>query len=337
MIQAPIHAPLRVRAAVSLSAAMAAGLLALGVGAPALAADYPERPVTMIVPFPPAGVADTVARPVAEALGRQLGQPVVIENKAGAGGGVGIGQAARAKPDGYTILLSLSSISILPEADRILERKPAYQLSQFVPIARVTADPTVLVVRADSPWNSVQDLVAAAKQQPGKINYGSSGIYGTMHVPMAMLEDAAGVQMTHVPFTGAGPAVQALIGGQVEVLATGPSSVLQMIAAGRVKPLAHWGEAPLESLPKVPSLASQGIDAKFVQWSGVFALADTPAPVVQRLREAMREVAQDPKVRELIAGAGSPVLYQDAPEFDAYWKQDAKAMAQAVQKIGKVE
>lgn len=323
----PIHACIR---AASLAAAVFVQL-------PAVSAQYPERPITMIVPFPPAGVADTVARPVAEALGRELGQPVVIENKAGAGGGVGIGQAARAKPDGYTLLFSLSSLSILPEADRVLERKPAYQLDQFVPIARVTADPTVLVVRADAPWNSVQDLVKDAKQRPGKLNYGSSGIYGTMHVPMAMLEDTAGIKLTHVPFTGAGPAVQALLGGQVEVLSTGPASVMQLIQAGRVKPLAHWGDSALESLPKVPSLASQGFDVRFVQWSGVFALADTPEPVVKRLREAMGRVAKDEKVRGVIAGSGSPVLYMDAPDFDAYWKQDSAAMAQAVQRIGKVE
>ena len=310
---------------------------AVFVTLPAVAADYPERPVTMIVPFPPAGVADTVARPVAEALGRELGQPVVIENKAGAGGAVGIGQAARAKPDGYTLLLSLSSLSILPEADRVLERKPAYQLDEFVPIARVTADPTVLVVRADAPWSSVQDLVKDARQRPGKLNYGSSGIYGTMHVPMAMLENAAGIKLTHVPFTGAGPAVQALLGGQVEVLSTGPASVLQLIQAGRVKPLAHWGDDALERLPEVPSLASQGLDVRFVQWSGVFALADTPEPVIARLRDAMAKVAQDEKVKSVIAGSGSPVLYMDAPEFDAYWKEDAAAMAQAVQRIGKVE
>ncbi|MEI2418333.1 tripartite tricarboxylate transporter substrate binding protein [Orrella sp. JC864] len=315
----------------------ALALAAWIAAAAACAAAYPERPITLVVPFPPGGVADTVARPVAEALGRELGQPVVIENKAGAGGAVGIGQAARAKPDGNTLLMSLSSISILPEADRLLERKPAYGLEQFVPIARVTADPTVLVVRADAPWHSLQDFVQAARRQPGKLDYGSSGIYGTMHVPMAMLENAADIRMTHVPFTGAGPAVQALLGGQVQALATGPASVLQLIQAGRLRALAHWGEQALQALPEVPSLASQGLDARFVQWSGVFALAGTPAPVIERLRQAMRAVAQDEKVRGLIAASGSPVMYLDAPEFDAYWKKDSASLAQAVRRIGKVQ
>jgi len=309
----------------------------LGLAACCAQAQYPERAVTMIVPFPPGGVTDTVARPVAEALSHELGQSVVIENKAGAGGAVGIGQAARAEPDGYTLLMSLSSISILPEADKILGRKAAFQLDQFAPIARVTADPTVLIVRADSPWKTLQDFVADAKRRPGALNYGSSGIYGSMHVPMEMLKSVAGINLTHVPFTGAGPAVAALLGGQVDAISTGPSSVVQHIQAGKLRALAHWGDSQLAALPQVPTLASQGYDVKFVQWSAIFVPAGTPAPVVDRLRAASRKVLNDPKVQQSILAAGSPVQYMDAPEFAAYWKTDAQAMAQAVQRIGKVE
>ncbi|MCP1402195.1 tripartite tricarboxylate transporter substrate binding protein [Achromobacter insolitus] len=316
--------------------AAAAVLLWLGA-AKALAAGYPERPVTMIVPFPPGGVADTIARPLAQAMGDKLGQAVVIENKGGAGGAIGIGQAGRAKPDGYTLLMSLSSISILPAADRLLERKPAYQLDQFVPIARITADPTVLVVRADAPYKTLQEFVDAAKKQSGKFSYGSSGIYGTMHVPMEMLQNAAGIKMMHVPFTGAGPAVQALVGGQVDALATGPSSVMQLIQAGRVKALAHWGDGKLDSLPDVPSFKSQGYDISFVQWSGVFALAGTPPAVVDKLRQTVKDIANNPDVQARIAGTGSPVQYLDAPAFDEYWKKDSASLEVAVNRIGKVE
>src|SRR5438552_323432 len=143
--------------------------LAAGVSIPAAFAqgDYPAKPVTMIVPFPPGGVADITARPVAEAMGRFFRQPVVVENKAGAGGGVGMAYVAKAKPDGYTLLLALSSISVLPEADKVTGRSPMYQLGEFVPIARLTADPTVLAVRSDSPWNSLADFVADARKRPG--------------------------------------------------------------------------------------------------------------------------------------------------------------------------
>ncbi|WP_312542861.1 tripartite tricarboxylate transporter substrate binding protein [Achromobacter mucicolens] len=317
----------------------AAALLCLSATAtmPVLAAGYPERPVTLVVPFPPGGVADTIARPIAQALGDKLGQPIVIENKGGAGGAIGIGQAGRAKPDGYTLLMSLSSISILPAADRLLERKPAYQLDQFVPIARITADPTVLVVRADAPYKTLDEFLEAARKQGGKLSYGSSGIYGTMHVPMEMLQNAAGIKMMHVPFTGAGPAVQALVGGQVDALATGPSSVMQLIQAGRVRPLAHWGDGKLESLPQVPSLKSKGFDASFVQWSGIFALAGTPPAVIAKLRDAVKQIADDPAVQARIAGTGSPVQYLDAPAFDDYWKKDSASLEVAVKRIGKVE
>ena len=317
----------------------AAALLCLSATATmtVLAAGYPERPVTLVVPFPPGGVADTIARPIAQALGDKLGQPIVIENKGGAGGAIGIGQAGRAKPDGYTLLMSLSSISILPAADRLLERKPAYQLDQFVPIARITADPTVLVVRADAPYKTLDEFLEAARKQGGKLSYGSSGIYGTMHVPMEMLQNAAGIKMMHVPFTGAGPAVQALVGGQVDALATGPSSVMQLIQAGRVRPLAHWGDGKLESLPQVPSLKSKGLDASFVQWSGIFALAGTPPAVIAKLRDAVKQIADDPAVQARIAGTGSPVQYLDAPAFDDYWKKDSASLEVAVKRIGKVE
>jgi tripartite-type tricarboxylate transporter receptor subunit TctC len=320
--------------------AAAAALAALGatVAGPAAAQGaYPTKPITMIVPFPPGGVADTVARPVAEALGRALGQPVAVENRAGGGGSVGISAASRAAPDGYTVLLSLSSISILPEADRILGRRPAFTLEQFTPIARFTADPTVLVVRADAPWNSFEEFIAGMKAAPGRFNYGSSGNYGTMHVPMEMLKGSAGFSMVHIPYTGAGPAIAALLGGQVDAISSGPSSVAAHIRSGRLKALAHWGERPLQALPDVPSLKSKGHAVTFAQWSALFVPAGTPEPVVARLREAARKAAEDPQVVATINRAGSPIEYLDAPAFRSYWEADARMMTQAVRRIGRVE
>src|SRR5260221_8140366 len=174
------------------------GFLGASAALPAVAqADYPSKPVTMIVPFPPGGVADITARPLAEAMGRILKQPIVVENKAGAGGGVGMQYVARARPDGYTVLLALSSISIIPEADKVLGRDPMFQLNQLVPIARFTADPTVLAVRADSPWHNVNDFIEAARKSPGAIPYGSSGNYRTMHVAIEMLTGTTGTKMLH--------------------------------------------------------------------------------------------------------------------------------------------
>jgi tripartite-type tricarboxylate transporter receptor subunit TctC len=293
--------------------------------------------ITMVVPFPPGGVADTVARPVAQAMGRHLKQSVIVENKGGAGGAIGMGQAARAKPDGYTVLMALSSIAIIPEADKITGRKPLYQMGQLKPIARFTADPTVLVVRADSPWKTVGDFVAAARSKPGAYSYSSSGNYGTMHVPMEMLESSAKVKLLHVPFTGAGPAVLALLGGQVDAISTGPASVAQQIKAGKLRALAHWGREPLAALPGVPSLTEAGFPVEFAQWSGLFVPSDTPEPVVAKLREAARAAANDPQVRQTISQAGSPIAYMDTPDFQTYIATDSKKLKEAVQKIGRVE
>ena len=313
--------------------------LALVAAAPAGAAvaQYPERPVTMIVPFPPGGVADTVARPVAEALGAALKQPVVIENRAGAGGAIGMAHVAKSKPDGYTVLLALSSLVVLPEADKVLGRAPAFQVSDLKPVARFTADPTVLVVRAESPWKTYAEFIAAAKAAPGKINFGSSGNYGTMHIPMAMLMLGTDVKMTHVPYTGAGPAIVGLLGGQVDALATGPATIVQHVQAGKLRALAHWGEGRLASLPDVPSLKELGVPIDFAQWSGLFVPAETPESVVGRLREAGRTAGADPKVREVLLKAGSPVLFQDAPDFQKYVDADARKMVDVVKRIGKIE
>ncbi len=297
---------------------------------------WPSKAITMIVPFPPGGLADLVARPVAEAMSRNLGQPVVIENKSGAGGGIGMGLAAKAKPDGYTVLLALSSLTVIPEADVVLARAPMYALADLRPIARFTADPTVLAVRADAPWKTVQDFVADAKKRPGAINYGSSGNYGTMHVPMEILAQTAGVKMTHVPFTGAGPSVVALLGGQIDAVSSGPATVLQHIKAGKLRVLAHWGNARLAALPEVPSLKESGFDAEYAQWSGLFIPSATPEPVAQRLRAAAKFAAQDARVIEVIRNAGSPVLYQDSADFEKYVQTDAKRMVAVVKRIGKL-
>ncbi len=320
-----------------LLARVASTALLAFAGVAAAQSIYPDKPITMIVPFPPGGVADTVARPVAEAMARELKQPIVVENRAGAGGALGIGVASRAPADGYTVLMSLSSISILPEADKLLGRKPAYQLSQFRPIARFTADPTVLVVRADAPWKTLAEFLADAKRNPGKYNYGSSGNYGTMHVPMEMLKAEAGFRMTHIPYTGAGPAVVALLAGQVDAIASGPSTVAQQIQAGKLRALAHWGEQPLAALPDVPSLKQLGHPVRFAQWSALFVPAGTPEDVIRKLRVVAAKVAADPSVRQVIARAGSPIEYLDAPEFQAYWDADAAEMTKAVRAVGKVE
>ncbi|NQW95068.1 MAG: tripartite tricarboxylate transporter substrate binding protein [Polaromonas sp.] len=322
---------------ISAALAMLLTSTAAGVSAQTTVPAWPTKAITMIVPFPPGGLADLVARPVAEAMSRELGQPVVIENKAGAGGGIGMSQAAKAKPDGYTVLLALSSLTVIPEADVVLARPAMFALNELRPIARFTADPTVLAVRADAPWKTVQQFVDDAKKRPGAINYGSSGSYGTMHVPMEILSQTAGIKMTHIPFTGAGPAVVALLGGQIDAVSSGPATVLQQVKAGKLRVLGHWGTAQLTALPDVPSLKDAGYNAEYAQWSGLFIPAAVPEPIAQRLRAAAKAAALDAKVKEVILNAGSPVQYQDSPDFEKYVQLDATRMSAVVKKIGKVE
>jgi len=327
---------MRIASAFGVAAALA--VAASAAAAPAVAQDaYPSKPIALVVPFPPGGVADIVARPFADALSRELKTPVVIENRPGAGGGIGMGYVAKAKPDGYTLLMALSSISILPEADKVTGRTPLYQLDQFAPIARLTADPTVLAVRADSPWKTVADFIADAKARPGAITYGSSGNYGTMHVPMEMLAQAAGIKLLHVPFTGGGPAVAALLGGTVDAISTGPSTVIPNVKAGKLRVLASWGERRLAALPDVVTLSEAGYPAVFFQWSALFAPAGTPEPVLAKLRDATRVAAADARFVGALATVDTPVQYLDTPQFARFFDSDAKKLAEAVQRVGKVE
>lgn len=313
--------------------------LALGAAVCAALAQqpYPSKPVTMIVPFPPGGVADIVGRPLAAQMEKALKQPVVVTNRTGAGGAVGMAAAAKSAPDGYTILMALSSISIFPVSDRIMGRTPAYEMRDFAPIALVTADPTVLIVGADSPWKTLKEFVDSAKAYPGQINYSSSGVYGTLHVAMEIFAHAAGIKLFHVPYQGGGPALAALLGGQVHALASGPAPAVGQIRAGKVRALASWSAERLPLLPEIPTFRELGYDAEFYIWSGVFAPALAPSPVLDRLRAAVREAATSAEFKAAMEKVQTPVAYLDAPAFRTYWERDAARLKVALEKIGKVE
>jgi tripartite-type tricarboxylate transporter receptor subunit TctC len=298
---------------------------------------YPSKPITMVVPFPPGGVAEIVGRPLAAVMEKSLHQPVILINRPGAGGAVGMASVAKAPGDGYTLLMGLSSISIFPVSDRINGKQPAYELKDFAPIALITADPTVLVVRTDGPYKTVKDFVDAAKANPGKINYSSSGVYGTLHVAMEIFANAAGIKLFHVPYQGGGPAVTALLGGQVEASAQGPAAAIGQIRGGKMRALAGWGTERLKLLPDIPTLKELGYDAEFYIWTGVFVPAATPAPIQARLRDAVRIAATSEDFKLAMEKVQTPVAYLDAPEFQKYWERDAARLKVALEKIGKVE
>src|SRR5712691_9058264 len=274
---------------------------------------YPSRPVTMVVAFPPGGVADITARPTAFAMEKLLKQRVIIENRPGAAGATGNAYVVNAKPDGYTLLMALSSISVIPEAERLQGHKPPYELTQLAPIALISADPVVLVVREEAPWKNVQEFVSDARKKPGKITYSSSGIYGALHMPFVLLEHATGASLWHVPYNGGGPAVQALLGSQVDATVGGPAAMIGQIKGGRLRPLASFGTKRLASLPEVPTLKELGIDAEYFFWLSLMATAATPAAVQQKLRDSVRQAVGDADFRNAMEKVETFINFRHPP------------------------
>lgn len=305
---------------------------------PAQAQEFPSRAITTIVGFPPGGQADLAARPVAAALERILRQPVVVQNRPGGAGAIGSGFVARAPADGYTLLMALSSLAVIPESEKLFGRPAPYTVDQFAPIALVNADPTMLAVPANAPWQSIADFVRDAKARPGDIPYGSSGAYGTLHVAMEMFATAAQIRLLHVPFQGAGPAITALLSGDIKALASAPGTLTQHVQAGRVRVLGCWGRERAAAFPDVPTFMEAGFpEVEFYIWAGLFAPAATPAPIVTRLREAMRGAMQDADLLRAFEAAGSPPRYMDAPDFARFFAEDSARLVGAVQRIGRVE
>ena len=297
---------------------------------------WPTRNLMMIVPFPPGGQADFAARPITAALQKILGQTVVVENRAG--GSIGNTFVARSTPDGYTLLMTLSSLAVLPEADRLFGREPAYEVSQFYPLARILADPTLFAVPASAPWQSVHEFVEDAKNRPGQIPYGSSGPYGTLHVAMEMFASAAGIKLLHVPFRGAGPALTGVLSGTVQALASAPGVLKPQVEAGNLRVLANWGAKRVDSFPSVPTFKELGYsDVEFYIWAGIFTPHGVPGSVLARLRDAVGEAAMNPDVIKTFEAAGSPLAYLDAPEFAKFVDSDSVRLIAAVKKIGKLD
>lgn len=307
------------------------------VAATAAAQDYPARPITLIVPFPPGGVADITGRPTAAALEKILKQPVAVANRPGAGGKVGNAAVAGARADGYTLLMALSSLSVLPEADRLFEQKPAYTLDQLAPVALITADPVILVVHPSLPVKSLAEVVALARAKPAQLSYSTSGVYGALHLPMEMFLHAFKLKMRAVHSTGGGPAITLVLGGHVEMTVGGPAAVSAQVAAGKLRPIVGWGAKRVEGFPAVPTFRELGHDIEYYIWAGLFAPKATPEPVLKVLRDAVRRAVDDPDFRAAMARVNSPVQYLDAPDFTKYWATDARRLTEVVRAIGRVD
>jgi len=299
---------------------------------------YPSHSITVVSPFPPGGVSDTITRPLDAALEAVFKQPVVLENKAGAAGAVGAQFVAAAKPDGYTLLTHIVSISGFAAVDKLFGRQPKFTNADFIPLARIVADPIVLIANKDLPYKSVTDLVADAKANPDKLIYSSSGLYGASHIPTVIFAKAAGgLQMRHLPTNGGGPAVTAVLGGNVNFFLSPTSIALPHIKAGKVNALAVSSAKRTKSLPDVPTFKEQGYDLEYYFWVGIFAPKGTPAPIITTLRDGLNKAAHSKQFLDTLDNLGQELAYMDQPEFTTFWAADAKRQEDAINAIGRVQ
>ena len=299
---------------------------------------FPSRPVTIVNAFPPGGANDLVTRPIATALEAVLKQPVVVETKAGAAGAVGAQVAASAKPDGYTLLSHNNGLAGYAAVDALFGRQPKTTRADFIPLARLSADPVLLIVNEQQPWKTLEEFIADAKKRPEQIIYSSGGLYGASHLPVAMLEQAAGLpKMRHLPTTGGGPAITAVLGNNAQFSTQTGQASLQHIKPGKLRALASFGERRSKSLPDVPTLKERGIDTVYYLWVGLFAPKGTPDAVLKTLSAAMDQASASAPFGTAIANLGLEPTYLNAAEFAKFWDADAKRSDDAVQQIGKVQ
>jgi tripartite-type tricarboxylate transporter receptor subunit TctC len=310
---------------------------ALAAG-PAFAQEaFPSHAITIINAFPPGGANDIVTRPIATAMEPILKQPVVVETKAGAAGQVGAQVAASSKPDGYTLLSHNTGISGYAEVDKLFGRKPKTTRADFIPLARLIADPCVLIVNTQQPYRTLKEFIDDAKKRPNVIIFSSGGLYGASHLPMAMLQAAAGgLKLRHLPTNGGGPAITALLGNNVQASTQSVSASLQHIKAGKLRALASFGAHRSKVLPDVPTLKELGYNVEYYLWVGLFGIKGTPANVIATLTSAIDKAAHTDQFKTTVANLGQEYNYLNAKEFAAFWDKDAKQVEAAVKSIGRV-
>ena len=312
--------------------ALAAALILAG-GGDALAQAYPNKPMRLIIGFAPGGAADTVARSLGESLGRVLGQPVVIENRAGAGSSIAATHVAKSAPDGYTLLIaSPASISVNPA----LNPKLTYRPSDLLPITKVSSSPLLIVVNPATGITSVKELITAAKKAPGTLNYATSGVGSAPHFGAALFSQVTGTDMMHVPYKGGGPAVVSVVAGDTQLTFGTPPSVLPMVRAGRLRALAVTSRERSPLMPEVPGMTEAGVPAYNIAfWYGLFVPAATPPDIVKKLFEATKIAAQRPEFKAALASEGTEVVLSRSPDdFAAFLSEDAKFWVRLARESG---
>ena len=307
-------------------------LALLGLAGPGHAA-YPDRPIRILVGFPAGGPLDTHGRLLADKLQAVLGQPIVIDYKAGAGGAVGADAVAKSAPDGYTLMLANTGVMVINPA--IYPKLPYATLKDFVPIARTAQQPLALIVHPAVPAATVQELVALVKAKPGQFNYGSAGNGGSSHLVPEMFKRSTGTFIVHIPYRGSAPALTDLLAGQVQMMAESIPLAAQYARQGKLRALAVTGRERSAALPGVPTFAEAGIPGRDeVGFYGVMAPAGTPKEVVAKLSDAFRQVLENPELRKIMAAQGADPAYLDSEQFGAYLAREMPVWARAVKDSG---
>jgi len=300
-------------------------LLAAFIGATAALASihtgaaYPDKPIRLVVPFAPGGGTDTIARTLAAAMSTELGKQIIIDNKPGAGTILGTDAVAKSAPDGYNIVIATFAHAVNPS---LVPKLPYAQDKAFAPITLIGKGPNVLVVRADSPYKTVKDIVDAARAKPGTLTYASQGNGTSAHLAGEMLTNLAGIQMTHVPYRGAGPAITDLMGGQVDMIFGTAAAVSPFVQSGKLRAIAVTSPQPSPSLKDIPTIAATVPGYAVESWYGLYAPAGTPPDVIQKLSAAAKKAARSPEFAKRIEQEGLEVTASDPAELDRYVKAE---------------
>jgi len=307
-------------------------LVCLPLAAAAQADDFPSKAIRIVVPFPPGGATDAAARLVAMKMSERWGQPVLVDNRAGAGGNVGSDIVAKAPPDGYTLVMGVTGSHAINTS--LYSKMPYDPVTDFVAISQVAVVPNVLVVHPSVPVHNLAELVALAKREPGKLNYASLGNGTAAHLGMEMLKSAAGVDITHVPYKGSAPAVSDLLAGQVQMMVDGLPSALPHIKAGKLRAIALTSLHRAPSLPDLPTIAEKYPGFYADAWSGLFAPKGTPQAVVDKLSAEVQRILKLPEVREKLAALGAEPVGSTQAEFAAHVKREIDKWAKVVKTSG---
>jgi putative tricarboxylic transport membrane protein len=312
-----------------LALAALAGLLAPGLAA--RAQEFPSKPIELVIPFGPGGSHDLTARAIVSVAQPYLGQPLVVVLKPGGGGAVGSQYVSRAKPDGHTLLLGGTG----PNTIFALVQKAPTGPDQFTPVARINYSPTIFAVRADAPWKSLREVIAFAKQNPGKLSFANTGPWGAADFPMRLIARAGGIEYNNIPFDGGGPSMLAVLGGHADGTFSFAAQLMPQLGAGKLRALAVTDSSRLAALPAVPTVREEGVDVTFTMWRAVLAPKGTPQPIVDKLEAAFKRITEDKSFQALVKQLGDDIQFLGGKEFETAWRQESEEFAKVAAGVPK--